>query len=79
MTTVINLGGSCCPSERRHCQEDVGSWRALSFDDPRSPRGLSTGLPLSRAAARYLARVVLESLISRRRRRLRDAGVRRCA
>ena len=50
--------------------------RALSFDDPRSPRGLSTGLPLSRAAARYLARVVLESTdLEATEAALRDAGV----
>ena len=50
--------------------------RALSFDDPRSPRGLSTGLPLSRAAARYLARVVLESVdLEATEAALRDAGV----
>ncbi len=50
--------------------------RALSFDDPRSPRGLSTGLPLSRAAARYLARVVLESVdLEMTEASLRDAGV----
>ena len=50
--------------------------RALSFDDPRSPRGLSTGLPLSRASARYLARVVLESSdLETTEASLRDAGV----
>ena len=50
--------------------------RALSFDDPRSPRALSTGLPLSRAAARYLARVVLESSdLETTEAALRDAGV----
>ena len=50
--------------------------RALSFDDPRSPRGLSTGLPLSRAAARYVARVVLESTdLEATEAALRDAGV----
>lgn len=46
-----------------------------SFDDPRSPRGRSA--PLSRGAARYLARVVLGSNdLETTGAALRDAGVR---